>query len=387
MGVEHILVGKRILGLFLNSEIRTGGHRRYLELMEDLADRGHQVYVVLNETLDYEPQSFTALRFQAQYVRRGFPPASSVFKAALKTHLSELQNLAPEWILIHGETHLPAAAWLKKKLGCRLLFGIRSNVVRWSSIAMRESLRRPAAFLSALKEHLIYRGYEHLAARSADVLVFQSTYDRDDFQSRVGAIQGRPVVIGGNIGGPRFSIDYAGVNHSTFLRKILFVGTLGERKGLRYLVEALGILAEHGVKGLALDVLGPGEGQDRFLAMAERYGVGDAIRFHGRVADPFPYYRDADLLVVPSLFDSYPDTVLEALHVGVPVIASRTGGISDQLVFDELLIPIRDAEALAVALESLAKDSVAYMHIRELCASRRAAFDFDWAAAWEAELL
>ena len=387
MNEETRFVGKRILGLFLNSEIRTGGHRRYLGLMEELAVRGNQVYVILNETLAYEPQSFTALRFQAQYVRRGFPPASSIFKAALKPHLAEVQDLSLEWILIHGETHLPAAAWLKRKLGCRLVFGIRSNVVRWSSIAMRENLKRPAAFLSALKEHFIYRCYEHFAARWADVLVFQSTYDRDDFLARVSSTQGRPVVVGGNIGGPRFKPAYHGINCSATLRRLLFVGTLGERKGIRYLIKAMGILTDRGIKGLELDVLGPGKGQERYLTMAEHIGIGNTVRFHGRVADPFPYYRDADLLVVPSLFDSYPDTILEALHVGLPVIASRIGGISDQLVHDELLVPIRDADALAALLEGLASDPATYLHVRDLCASRRAAFDFDWAAAWEAELV
>ncbi len=380
-------MGVRILGLFLNSELRTGGHRRYLELMEDLAARGNQVTVVLNERLAYEARSFTALRVRAPYVRRGFPPASLIFKAALRSRLRDLAMLQPQWILIHGETHLPAAAYVKRALGCKLLFGIRSNVVRWSAIAMKESLKRPLAFLSALKEQLIYRGYECLAARAADALVFQSGYDRDDFLSRVKATVGRPLVIGGNIGGPRFDPAYAGVNTSYSLAKLLFVGTLGERKGLRYLIEALGILSSRGINGLELDVLGPGEGRERYQSLADSLGFTGSIRFHGRVADPFPFYRDADLLVVPSLFDSYPDTVLEALHVGTPAIATRTGGIPDQLAYDELLVPIRDAKALADVLEAPARDKAAYACLRRLCASRRAAFDFDWAAAWEAALV
>lgn len=379
-------MGARILGLFLNDQIRTGGHRRYLELMEDLAARGNEVTVALNERLAYEPTSFSALRVRARYVRRGFPPASAVFKAALKARLPELRSLAPAWILIHGETHLPAAAYLKRALGCRLLFGIRSNVVRWSGIAMRESRGRPAAFLPALKEHLVYRGYERLAARSAEVLAFQSSYDRDDFMARVGRAAGRTAIIGGNIGGPRFSPAYAGANRSESLRKLLFVGTLGERKGLRYLLEAMGILTRRGLTELELDVLGPGESLPEHQARCRALGIETRVRFHGRVADPFPFYRDAALLVVPSLFDSYPDTVLEALHLGLPVIASRVGGIPDQLVHDELLVPIRDAAALADAIEGPARDPSRYARLRELCAGRRASFDFDWAAAWEAEL-
>ena len=204
--------------------------------------------------------------------------------------------------------------------------------------------------------------------------------------ARVGRAAGRTAIIGGNIGGPRFSPAYAGANRSESLRKLLFVGTLGERKGLRYLLEAMGILTRRGLTELELDVLGPGESLPEHQARCRALGIETRVRFHGRVADPFPFYRDAALLVVPSLFDSYPDTVLEALHLGLPVIASRVGGIPDQLVHDELLVPIRDAAALADAIEGPARDPSRYARLRELCAGRRASFDFDWAAAWEAEL-
>ena len=107
------------------------------------------------------------------------------------------------------------------------------------------------------------------------------------------------------------------------------------------------------------------------------------VHFQGRVSDPFPYYEAADLLVVPSLFDSYPDTVLEALHTGIPVIASRVGGMPDQLVYDELLFPPRNAAALADRIEEIARDDEKYMRLRALCSKRRDAFIFDWAEAWE----
>ena len=374
-----------ILGLFLNNEIRTGGHRRYLELLEDLSARGHRVITLLNEDLAFEERGFEAIRVRARYKRRGFPPASMIFRSAVQRELGTIREAAADidWILIHGETHLPAACFLKERLGCNLLFGIRSNVVSWSSISMRENRTKPGAFLSALKEHLTYRIYEKIAAANADVLAFQSSYDRDNCVTRAPKGVSKSVIIGGNIGEPRFKAEHRDINTSTSLKRLLFVGTLGERKGLRYLLEAMSLLKGRGVEALELDVLGRANDLTKHQAYIERLGLTGLVHFQGRVSDPFPYYEAADLLVVPSLFDSYPDTVLEALHTGIPVIASRVGGMPDQLVHDELLVPPRNAAALADRIEEIARDSEIYMRLRELCSKRRDAFLFDWAEAWE----
>ena len=136
-------------------------------------------------------------------------------------------------------------------------------------------------------------------------------------------------------------------------------------------------------EALELDVLGRAIDLTKHQAYIERLGLNGLVHFQGRVSDPFPYYEAADLLVVPSLYDSYPDTVLEALHTGIPVIASRVGGIPDQLVHEELLFPSRNAAALADKIEEIVRSSEKYMRLRELCSKRRGAFIFDWAEAWE----
>jgi glycosyltransferase involved in cell wall biosynthesis len=374
-----------VLGLFLNNEIRTGGHRRYLELLEELSARGHRVITLLNEDLAFEERGLKVIRVRARYKRRSFPPASVIFRSAMQRTLSTILSAAADidWILIHGETHLPAACFLKERLGCKLLFGFRSNVVRWSSISMQENRTKPGALFSALKDHLTYRTYEKVAVKNADVLAFQSSYDRDDCVGRAPKGASKTVIIRGNIGEPRFKAEHRDINASTSLKRLLFVGTLGERKGLRYLLEAMSLLKSRGVEALELDVLGRLNDLTKYQAYIERLGLSGLVHFQGRVSEPFPYYKAADLLVVPSLFDSYPDTVLEALHTGIPVIASRVGGMPDQLVHDELLFPPRNAAALADKIEEIARDNEKYMRLRELCSRRRGTFIFDWAEAWE----
>lgn len=181
---------------------------------------------------------------------------------------------------------------------------------------------------------------------------------------------------------PRFKPETAQINHSTSLRRLLFIGTTGPRKGLRYLLEALVLLKERGIDQLELDVVGPGD-TEAHLSYLKQHGLLDKVRFHGRVADPFPFMQADDLMVIPSIYDSFPNTVLEALHTGIPVIASSVGGIPEMLQFSELLFPPGDAKAIAEKIFSLVSASQAYAKLRTLCAQRLPDFHFNWEAKWE----
>lgn len=376
----------KILGLFLNSELRTGGHRRYLELMEGLAARGNDTRVMLNTLLEYKPSRFEPIGVELRYKRGGFPPASVLFRrAALGAARAATESgWKPDFILIHGETHLLAGLALRKALGAPLLFGHRSNAVREGLQRLEEGGLDLFGRMKTRIEVAKYRGYERLVARRVDLAVFQSAYDRDDFLARTGMGAEAVAVIGGNIGGPRFKREQEGANKSASMRHIVFVGTYGPRKGVRYLVEAIGILAKSGLGDLRFELIGPGDEQrDHYASLIEKEGLAGMVTLRGRVPDPFPFIAGADLMIVPSVFDSYPDTVLEALHIGTPVIGSAVGGIPEMLVHEDLLFPPMDSMAIADRIERCVRDPAFYSRIRALCSSRRDYFKFDWAETWE----
>ncbi len=375
-----------ILGIFLNNEIRTGGHVRCLELMEGLASRGNRVSVLLNADLVYEPKAFTGIRIQAPYTRKQLPPASVVFRQAVEKWLRSDSLLEkPDLLVVFSETHFGAAVAVKNHLGVPLIFGIQSNAVRESIISLKENTLRPLAFARAVHGCFHYASYERRMAKECDAIVVQSAYDRDDYLARVP--QAKPVlhIIGGNIGGPRFTLDTRGINTARSLKKVLFMGTLGERKGLRYLMEAIATLHREGHTELELHVAGPGTDKQRrwFERFTEARGCAGSVRFYGRVPSTFPLMAECDLMVAPSLFDSYPDVILLALHAGIPVIGSRVGGITEMLSNDELLFPGRDSAAIASILRRCIKDPGRYAELRSLCSARRTHFAFDWPEAWE----
>jgi glycosyltransferase involved in cell wall biosynthesis len=82
------------------------------------------------------------------------------------------------------------------------------------------------------------------------------------------------------------------------------------------------------------------------------------VRFVGKVPDVRPLLRAADVLVRPSLNEGMSNVVLEAMASGLPVVATRTGGLREQIEDDVtgILVSPRDADALANAIVALLQD-------------------------------
>lgn len=140
--------------------------------------------------------------------------------------------------------------------------------------------------------------------------------------------------------------------------KIGFVGRLSEQKGAEYLVDAMGILAERGVHARCF-LVGDGELEGELRERARRSAAVNDIVFLGRREDPQNFLSQVDICAMPSLWEGLPLVLLEALSVGVPVVASACDGILDVLRDGDngLLVTPADAGALAAALELLCNDA------------------------------
>jgi UDP-glucose:(heptosyl)LPS alpha-1,3-glucosyltransferase len=136
---------------------------------------------------------------------------------------------------------------------------------------------------------------------------------------------------------------------------LLLVGNDWRSKGLQVLVDALPRAA-----GLPLRLLVVGrDEQAPFRAQASRLGLAKALEFCAPSGDVRTFYAAADILVAPSLEDSFNLPVLEALACGLPSVVSRNTGVSEWLThgFDSLLLnDPRDSGELAEALRAIAKD-------------------------------
>ncbi len=128
-------------------------------------------------------------------------------------------------------------------------------------------------------------------------------------------------------------------------------------KGLETLLDALpAILAVHPLLQVAVGGDGPELGALRARARAR--GVHAAVHFLGRCPEPLEVLRGSQIFVHPSLAESFPYAILEAMAVGLPVVASDVGGIGEAISDGEqgLLTAPGDRAALTRALIELLAD-------------------------------
>ncbi len=110
--------------------------------------------------------------------------------------------------------------------------------------------------------------------------------------------------------------------------ELLYVGTGGPRKRVRALPGILRRVRER-LPGARLRIVGLERDAEPGLAQHfESLGLGDAVRFEGRLpSQALPrFYRAADVLVVPSIYEGLPMVILEAMACGVPCVATRVSG-------------------------------------------------------------
>ena len=146
--------------------------------------------------------------------------------------------------------------------------------------------------------------------------------------------------------------------------EILFAGRLVERKGVRYLIDALHRLPRG--RAVRLRILGDGPLRSELEEHATQLGLKDKVIFEGFVPTETLAQRFAscDAFVLPATVDAKGDTeglgvvLIEALLYGKPVIASDAGGIRDIVIDGRtgLLVPPADPIALASAIEKYMDD-------------------------------
>jgi GT2 family glycosyltransferase/glycosyltransferase involved in cell wall biosynthesis len=188
----------------------------------------------------------------------------------------------------------------------------------------------------------------------------------------------RLLELGGERLGSRIHVIYHGIGlHGTYgdtpartaqpdLSPAIFIACrLVEKKGLDYLVEACAILRERGVASRCL-IIGEGPERQRLEGLAVQLGLGDQVQFRGALpnAEIWTQVGSQDICVVPSVYcsdgerDGIPVILLEALARGHAVVSTPVSGIPELIAsgVHGVLVPERDTEALADAIEGLLKD-------------------------------
>jgi len=134
---------------------------------------------------------------------------------------------------------------------------------------------------------------------------------------------------------------------------ILLVALLDPKKGVPYLLEALARLKTKR-NDFALDIVGDGPSKGEYEEMAFKLGLTEVVHFHGlkpkkEVAE---FMRRSEFFVLPSEWENLPSVLIEAMASGLPIIATKVGGIPE-IINEEtgVLVLPKNAEALAEAIK------------------------------------
>jgi glycosyltransferase involved in cell wall biosynthesis len=158
--------------------------------------------------------------------------------------------------------------------------------------------------------------------------------------------------------------------------RLLSVGRLHNQKGHRVLLEALAQCKTLGVP-MSLAIAGDGPLRGELEAATRALGLDSQVRFLGRREDVRALLGSCEIFVFPSLYEASGIALLEAMACGVPVVASRTGGISEIVTegISGILVSPGNARELSCALRALASDVDLRRRLGVEARARAAVFD------------
>jgi glycosyltransferase involved in cell wall biosynthesis len=196
-----------------------------------------------------------------------------------------------------------------------------------------------------------YRVLDRFLIRRTDLFLFESGYIAQEFRSKIGAPRALVRIVRNGVGEAEF-VSVAARPDATDL---VCVGELRGVKGFDVLIEALAMLKRSG-RRLTATIVGEGPDGGQLTALTQQLGLADQIRFvgHHPAREAFVLGR---ILVVPSRAESLPYIVLEAAAAGMPIIATRVGGIPEIFGAEAgQLIAADDSAALAHAVGAALDD-------------------------------
>lgn len=184
----------------------------------------------------------------------------------------------------------------------------------------------------------------------ADLTIAPSHGVKDDFVRFYGTSARKIVVIPNPVDISRvesLASENININHKPY---ILAVGRLTPAKGFKFLIQAFAIVVRK-TPELNLVILGEGPDKELLERISSDLGIKDKVIFPGFVLNPYPYYKQAEVFVLSSLWEGSPNALIHALVLGVPVVSTDCPSGPRELIENkDLLVPPKSSEALAIVL-------------------------------------
>jgi glycosyltransferase involved in cell wall biosynthesis len=311
-----------------------GTERATFNLATQLAKRGHEIYVITSKGEGL--QKFEHVNGFKIY-RISYPEIRFIGSIILWLKIVlKIQQIAPE--IVHAQDFcMGISAFLAKKVFKIpfIIWGRGEDVYhpllqqRISNKLILQNSRQVISLTKNMQNEIIKR-------YGIQSIVIPNGFDIQDLT----ILKGTPEKKSGH-------------------QNVLFVGRLHPVKGIKHLIIAMkDVIAINPAARLIL--IGEGNEKENLVTLSMQMGIQKNVQFIGEVPhdEVFNYMQQSDLFVLPSLSEGFPGVFLEAMACGLPIIATRVGGIPEILTdnINGYLVEAEDPENLANKIILLLKD-------------------------------
>jgi len=207
-----------------------------------------------------------------------------------------------------------------------------------------------------------------------DTIITQSAYMCQDLQTHYALPEEKMVTINNPVDMVRIHrLAQAPLAYRFDPQKInlLAVGALRRVKRFDYLIEAMCHLDERYI----LTVVGGGSEDASLKRLVAEYGLENRVFFEGHQPNPYPYMRGADVLLLSSEYEGFPNVILEANSCGLPVIAFGCAGGTVEIIregINGVIVPCQSLMALVEAIRAFRAESYSEEALRAYIAQHYA---------------
>lgn len=270
---------------------------------------------------------------------------ASAFGKFAAAHLDDISDILVGWSSATLEAFEPA-----RSMGKKIVIERGSSHISHQQDVLREAYAEFGLTFSGTESGIVEREIEEY--RMADAIAVPTRFAAETF-IKMGADPLKLIVNGYGVDLSRFSPVLSRTEVQK--PKIIFVGSVGIRKGVPWLLDAFKPLATMA----ELHVVGPAEvGMDSIMA---KHRPTSNVTFHGSVASNniSNLLQSADIFCLPSLEEGFPLSLLQAMATGLPVVTTKEAGAEDIVSngVEGRIVPARNIETLTAVLAELINDS------------------------------
>lgn len=316
----------------------SGGAERVMSIMANYwAEKGWEVTLI---TLDGRP-SFYTLDYRIKHIPLGVVKKSHNYLTAVWNNLTRIWKLRSTII-----AHKPETA---------ISFLDTTNVL---TILATRGLKIPVLVTEHIyppmyptgKSWELLRQWTYLRAnRVVAVTTRALSYFSHQIQSR-----------GCVIPNPALSIELSPNSSDNLLVKpsLIAMGRMVPQKGFDLLIQAFSQIKNRHPEW-SLTILGEGPLYSELESLSKQLGLADCVYLPGVVKNPYEFLKQADIYVMSSRFEGFPNVLCEAMACGLPVISTDCPSGPREIVrdgIDGILVPNEDVSQLIAAMDLLMTD-------------------------------